>query len=97
MGPVLHVLLESLFEYARERVGVDDHDNEPAEPIELTAQDYEVLGGVALHYRRSVTVETLAEYVERNRRSVSGSVYRLHQEGYVEFTDGLRVRARRNW
>lgn len=97
MGPMLRVLLESLFEYARERVSVDDHDNEPAEPVELTARDYEVLGWVGLHYRRGVTVETLAEYVERNFRSVSRSVYRLHQEGYVEFTDGLRVRARRDW
>lgn len=97
MGPVLRVLFESLFEYARERVSVDNRDNEPADPIELTARDYEVLGWVALHYRRGVTVETLAEYVERNLRSVSGSVYRLHQEGYVEFTDGLRVRTRRDW
>lgn len=52
---------------------------------------------MALHHRRGVTLDKLAEYLDRDRRAVERDVYRLYAAGHVEFSDGFRVRLAREW
>lgn len=103
MDQALRVLARTVLDVVREWVrpgfeaAVVAEEQEEAVDTDWTADDYTVMGWIALHHRRGVTLEALADYLDRNLRSVSQDVYRLYAAGYVEFTDGLRVRLDREW